>query len=61
MSNLSNNNITPPTNIITMVFHLPTPYGVDSMIRLNPMHGRPSEGVVQALLRGVLVLYKSIK
>jgi hypothetical protein len=58
MSNPSNNNTTPPTNIITMVFRLP-PYGVDSMNRPNLMRGRPSEGVGRGLLCGVL--QKSIK
>jgi hypothetical protein len=35
------------------------PYGIDSMNRPNPIHGRPSAGVGQGLLGGVL--YKSIK
>jgi hypothetical protein len=35
------------------------PNGVNSMNRPNPMHGRPSAGVDQGLLGGVL--YKSIK
>ena len=51
MSNPSNNNTTPPVNIITMVF---SPYGVDSMNHPNPMCERPSAGVGQGLLGRVL-------
>jgi hypothetical protein len=50
---MSSINTTPPTNIITMMFHLP-PYGIDSMNRPNPTCGQPSER-----LGGDL--YKSIK
>jgi len=35
----------PPQNIITMVYRLPPPYGIDSMNCLNPKLGRPSEVV----------------
>jgi hypothetical protein len=59
MNNPSSNNTTPPPKHHHHGAPFAPPYGIDSMNRLNPMRGRPSEGVGRELLGGVL--YKLIK